>query len=330
LRLEQIILGVSGGERRETIVVEPKPRGRTRAPIDAELIAPELAARAVRETIFRPDRETAKAEVPFVRVTAQSEDVRLEIADDALTQTRMLTESRPGGVPLVLEVSTASADDRDDERMDALLRRIAAAAGVEDPSLFGALLAQEQIEGAEASSDAERAYVEAHRRATALALEVRSIDDRMTASVVPDWLWIATAFGGAGVFMTVIALLYPQLRIYVVPIMTAIALIGFAAYGLRSLRELKIRGALLIERREMRARRETARREVRERADALVKMGVDPDRILAHLAGARMEVPAIIGRDAIVDPNADSAGDRQIVIFCRGTPISAQTQLGEE
>jgi hypothetical protein len=297
VRIEQIILGASSGTETSTITLEPSPSGLSVLPIDGSLIAPEVAARAIRETLTSPDRSTAKETLPFIRVTAVAGDVRLAVADDASLSVRMLTETRAGGVPLILEAHLATGE-AEDERLEALLRRIAVAADVEDNAVLGAILAQDRVDFApeDASTD-ELAYVEAHRRAAALAREVRAIDDRMTKSVVPDWLWIATAFGGAGVFMTVIALLYPDLRVYVVPAMTCGALIGFGAYAMRSLRELRIRGALLVERREMRARREAARSELKRRAGELVARGIDPDRVLVRLSGAQVakRVPAIIG-----------------------------------
>ncbi len=242
--------------------------------------------------------------------------MELAIADDASLGLRLLTETRRGGVPLMLE---AKADS--DDRVEALLQRVAIAAGADEPEHLFVMLAGE-APSADAEADASPdalAYVDAHRRAAALAKAVRAIDDRMTASVVPDWLWIATGLGGVGVFLTVIALLYPDLRIYVVPMLSVAALLGFLAYALRAFRELKVRGELQLERRELRARREAARAEAKDRQAALARSGRSPEEVLMRHAKIRIppEMPAIIGARELEAKaiTFDRCAARQTILF---------------
>jgi hypothetical protein len=290
MKVSEIVLGAALDPPR-TLRVQPNPSGLTLVPVDLAGLAASDVAAAIRETLAGSERRTLDKALPFLRITAAGDDVEVSIADDAALGLRLLTETRPGGVPLLLEA-------RSDEDVDAILRRMALASGTADPEIMLAGLAGPGSAAATLGPSPEAsAYLDAYRRASALAKEVRAIDDRMTASVVPDWLWIATGLGGVGVFLTVIALLYPDLRIYVVPALTLFALLGFAAYGIRAFRELKVRADLQEQRRELRARREAARSEARERAAALASTGEAPETVLVGRGELRIppSLPAIIG-----------------------------------
>jgi hypothetical protein len=316
MKLTELILGVAG-DPPSTLAVRPNATGLTIIPIDRPTLLPELVALAIKDTLSSPERRALKEDLPFIRITAAAGDVELAVADDASLGLRLLTETRKGGVPLILE---AKADS--DDRVEALLLRVAIAAGADEPEHLFAMLAGDRSANADTEAEASPealAYVDAHRRATLLAKAVRAIDDRMTASVVPDWLWIATGLGGVGVFLTVIALLYPDLRIYVVPMLSIAALLGFLAYGLRAFRELKVRGELQLERREVRARREAARAEAKDRHAALARSGRSPEEVLMRHAQIRVppDMPAIIGAREL-DAKAitfDRRAPRQTIVF---------------
>jgi hypothetical protein len=288
--------------------VEPHADGLTVVP-SGEL-DPETIAAAVRHTLSLPEPRTGGA-IPFVRVALESEGLAIEAADDASQSMRMLTEGRPGALPLVME-----AVELDD--VEALISRISRAAGMEPERFALGLSTIETAGGGEASAE-ESAYVEAQRRATHLAKAVREIDDRMTASVVPDWLWVATGFGGLGVLLTAIVFLYPETRIFLIPALIVLSLIGFLLYGWRSMHELRLRGRLQIERAEMRARREEAREAAKQQRAALVERGSDPDAVLVRWSEMMVpkDVPAVLARD--VDSLAELERiDRRAIVFVAG------------
>jgi hypothetical protein len=303
VRIARISIGtIEDGEPR-VLEVEPFPEGPTIVPHEKA----EAIAAAVRHALSRPEPRS-DAEIPFVRIALESGELAIEVADDAAQSLRMLTEARAGALPLVIE-----AGAEDDAELEALLLRISAAAGME-PEHFGIALGMSEVATSEATEE-ELAYVEAERRAKRLAAAVRQIDDQMTASVVPDWLWVATGFGGLGVLLTAIVFLYPETRIFLIPGLIALSVIGFAMYGWRSWSELRIRGRLQIERGELRARREDARASAREQRERLLRQGRDPDAVMAKLEGIVIpkSVPAVLARPVSVAellPN-----ERQAIVF---------------
>lgn len=311
MKIAEIVLGIARDGRAETLRFDCAGAELVHVDVDPALAPPDELARAVRETIAAPERSAAKAVVLFVRVTLRAGELVLEIADDALAGMRVLTETRAGAMPLIIE-----AKHGDEEAIDALLARVALAADAADSELLlGALGASGGENRSASSGDAgeeQRSYANAHRRAAELHKAVRAIDEAMTRSVVPDWIWIATALGGVGVFMTVVALLYPEYRVIVLPVLVGGSVLGFGAYGMMSWRELKKRGALLAERRELRARREAARAEVR----AFISRGVTlPEGM--ETAQPR-DVPAIVSALEHAQPG------RQIIAFSgrRDTPAT--------
>lgn len=301
MKIEEIVLGVDRGGRAETLTFACKDRAELA--IDPAIASPMEIARAVQETIAAPERTAASKVVLFIRVAARAGALAIEIADDASAGMRILIETREGAPPLIIEAKHA-----DDEAIDALLQRVALAADAADSELLLDALGRERFDDAEdAESEDARTCAAAQRRATELTKAVRAIDDRMTLSVVPDWIWIATALGGIGVFMTVIALLYPEQRVVVLPAFVGAAALGFAAYAIMSFRELKKRSALLAERRELRARREAARKEVR----AFAARGILPARDGGALP---RDVPLISGTASGTAGPKDMPG-RQVIVF---------------
>jgi hypothetical protein len=250
MKIVEILIGVmrDGAPHTETFAVE----GSTTIPVPN----PEELALAVRETMARATRETAKETLPFIRITAREGADEISIADDAAAGLRLYTETQKRGLPLIVEAKAG-----DEETIDALLARVALAFSAEDNEQLFFALGREDFENTTRAPSSE--YEAAQQRAKQLEQAVRRLDDRMTKSVVPDWLWIASGFGGIGVLMTTVALLYPDLRSIIVPIIVVVAVLGFAAYARMSMREMKRRGKILNERRELRARREDARREAR-------------------------------------------------------------------
>lgn len=313
MRLTEITLGVVRDGHPAVLRVEPLPSGLSviAAP---DGVSPDRVAASVRDTLARPairERDSAE-EIPFVRVGLTEGPRVLDVADDATAQVRMLTEAaEPGAIPAILE---ARLDGEDDAAVEELLGRITLAAGVPGVTELSAILATPVQPAPEEAKPEELAYVEAERRAGRFAAAVRAIDDRMTASVVPDWLWVATGFGGLGVLLTAIVFLYPETRIFLIPALILLSIVGFGLYGWRSLRELRLRGRLQIERAELRARREEARAEAKALRAALTASGVDPDQALVRLAELVVpgRVPAVV---AVQDPSSLRTTDRQTVAF---------------
>ncbi len=130
---------------------------------------------------------------------------------------------------------------------------------------------------------------------------------------------IATGFGGLGVLLTSVVLLYPHLRIYLIPLLIVLSVIGFAAYGARSLKELRRRAQLQQERAELRLRREKARGRLHALRDELLALGIDPDASLRSLAQLSIldAVPALVSHDPSRPwpLSEDPRPLRQIILF---------------
>jgi hypothetical protein len=295
VKIASIMVGVIEDGAPRVHLLEPNAEGLTIVPCTA--FSAEQVATAVRHVLSRPEPRPA-SEIQFVRIAIAEPE--LEVADDAVQSLRMLTDR-----DLVLDARG------EDEEMDELLERISTAAGV-DP--LGPALTI--VEDSADATEEELAYVDAQRRAIQLAAAVRGVDDQMTASVVPDWLWIATAFGGLGVLLTAIVFLYPETRIVLIPALIVLSVIGFLLYGWRSFKELRVRGALQLERAELRARREAAKLEAMEKRDILSATGRDADAIFARLEGLAIprNVPAILSRAAGQIAELAEA-ERQTIVF---------------
>lgn len=315
MRITEITLGVLRDDRPVVLRVEPRSSGASVIATPEGLPAERVAA-AVRDTLARPsvrDPESAGS-IPFVRVALAEGTHVLEVADDAGERIRMLTEaSSPEAIPKILEARLGGTEE-EDAAVEEILGRITLAAGVPGVSELAALLATAVQPVPEEASTEEVGYVDAERRASRLAAAVRAIDDRMTASVVPDWLWIATGFGGLGVLLTALVFLYPSTRIFLIPALILLSVIGFGLYGWRSFRELRLRGQLQIERAELRARRERARAEAQALRQALELAGVDPDQSLVRLANlvAPGSVPSVV---AVPDPSCPTDPKRQTLLL---------------
>lgn len=325
MKIRELAFGLERDGAPVALAVHPAQTGLTIIPTPLGL-DPKAAALAVRETICSASRST-RASVPFVRVQATvrgDESLEISVADDAYNGVRMLTEGREGAIPLVMEAEDGPSFEADAE-LEVILGRIAIATGAERAEQLG--LSMGLLEASDAETEAPgdedaRAFLDASQRAAGLAAQVRSIDDKMTASVVPDWIWIATGFGGLGIVMTVIVLLYPELRIYLIPAILGLSILGFVMYGLRSLKELRVRGRLQVERAELRARREDARAAAQSRAEALRSKGQVPEALLAQRtegapdANALRRVPAVLGH-ALDEEALERAqkAERQILLF---------------
>lgn len=276
---------------------------------------PEVYARAVRDTLTAPRR--AGASIPFVSIEMAHDDLLLTVADDASSGVRMMTRGRARAIPEILEVHTSDPEAVIDGGLDTIFAAVAHAAGADDIETLAPALAIVDAPTPDATRRAEAsAFLEASARARQLAAAVRAVDDEMTASVVPDWLWIATGVGGLGVFCTALAFLYPELRVVLVMTLVALSVVGFSLYGWRALHEMKTRGRLQEERAALRQRREAAREEARTLAERLRAEGEDVDRLLLANQDAPLPraAPAIVVGDG-ADLDALASAGRQIIAF---------------
>lgn len=286
--------------------------------------SPAVVAAAWRAALSSP---TPVAGVAAVTVRAEAPGLSLVVLDEAPRRTILL--GAPGALPRSIELDPAALEPRTlDGLTEDSLRRIAGAAGLASPDHFAAALSQTSTPQAPGAPDLgsalEQAYVAARRRAEALAAEVRSLDDQMTRSVVPDWLWIATGAGGIGVFMTVIALMYPELRVYALVGLVVASVIGFSLYGWRAYGELGTRARLLEARRERRAAREAARAEATRLGAQLEAEGGTPDAALLRLSALTLppDLPAIIAppHPTATELEALSVLGRQVVVVTEHVP----------
>lgn len=325
MRIDEIILGVRTPDGPVTRRVVPNPTGVTVVSCAAQHVTAEITAQALRDTLASPDRLLSAAHIPFVRILLREGHREILIADDAAGSGRMLTEVEGRGPARTIESRSGGADQQDAALEDALAR-IASLAGLRDPGLLLPALTQIEHGPREGRSvdgriidPKEIAYKEAHDRVQFFSSRVRGVDDRMTASVVPDWIWIATGFGGVGVLATVVALLHPELRASVIPSIVILSLLGFTLYALRSFRELRTRGLLQEERRQVRTLRESARDDLRRLSQALRERGQDPDEVLMRLHNFVVpeSMPAILAGERL-DANTLAAlegSTRQIIVF---------------
>ncbi len=322
--IREIVLGLADGT---ALTVAPRDRGVSLVPLDPAVAPAGDVALGVRETLSQPKRSLTLDALPFVRVHLQNSRTRWVVADDANSRERMLEESTDGGMPLCIEGSTTSVAD--DASLELIVSRIATAVGVNTPDALGPALTQtKESPGASGGSPKELAYRRAHERATQLASQVRAIDDRMTASVVPGWLFIACGVGGLAVMMTAITFFFPELRVFVVPLMMFLFVGGLAAYGWRAFGELKVRGALQANRAQLRQEREDARGDVRHLATTLRKKGLDPDEVLVRLEGTTSTChgPAILHRRATSTAEVGELDDlgRQVIVFVEATALAGE------
>ncbi len=313
MRIEHLVLGT---------LVDDAPVARTYAlrPGVSVIVVddPEAVAAAVRDTLTRPERDGSV--VPFVSVEIQHGDITLTVADDAAGGVRMMTRGRAGAIPEVLEIHRSDPEQIIDGGLDTIFSAVAHAAGAKDIEDVAPSLAVVDADAVvDDMSPQARRFLESSRRAQELAAAVRGVDDQMTASVVPDWLWIATGVGGLGVFCTAIAFLYPELRVVLVAVLVVVSVIGFSAYGYRAAQEMKTRARLQEERAKLRARREDARAEARAFSAELEAAGTDPNALLVALGDLPREVPAILGETAL-DLAALADSGRQVLVFSRHPP----------
>lgn len=317
LRLVEIIVGLEGGEAVKADVETKDDIHVAHVDPSAGVSAEDLA-RALRQTLSAPFRASARETVPFIRATLRDDNKEISVADDAYASLRMLTEIQGTSLPLIIEAETHPG--RTDPRVDVILSRVAGAFDAQSPEDLAPLLSDTgQRSDLAALSPTENALVRAHAKARQLAREVQAIDDKMTASVVPDWIWVATGLGGVGVMMTAVVLFKPELRVFVIPAMVAVLLLGLAAYALVSWKELKTRALLSDARGRVRTEREAARAEVRQVRDRLAKKGVDPDGLLSRLSDAQIDtkIPTVLGRTVLSEDDRDSlrALGRQVLVF---------------
>jgi hypothetical protein len=314
VRIVELVIGRSGEGAAEALAVAPHPAGLSVVALDG--LDPQRVADAIVETLTsrRPRRDPL---IPFVRVTLESDRGRAVIADDAAAGLRMFDGD--GGT---LEADLASDDEA---AVDAILIRTAAIFGVEADLIAPMLRTPAQRPPATEDPE-ERAYAIAVLDATHLGELVHNVDDRMTASVVPDWLWIATGFGGLGVLMTAIVLLYPEARTIVLPALLLVSIVGFVAYGRRSYREITLRAELAAERTELRRRRDEARATAARLREGLASRGRDPDEVAARLRGDAIHgLPLITARDAGELANLEGSS-RPTIVFVRG-PVDHERRV---
>jgi hypothetical protein len=329
--LMEIVLGLADGTAHRVV---PRPSAVTVVPVDLENLSGEDVGRAVRDVLVQPRRsEAASKKVPFVRVTLENREVALVAADDAFQNMRLLTVEQKGKVPLLFEANTQSVVD--DARLEVVLGRIATTLGTRSPDELGPALSAATGPGPSPSeaSPKEQAYARAQAKAAARAAEIHALDDRMTRSVVPDWLWVASGVGGLGVLMTAVTLYYPRAKPIVLPLMVLLLCAGLAAYAWRALRELKTRSLLQETRLKLREERETARREAAELGETLRRKGLDPEEVLRRVRPDQpsASVPAILFRKETSTLEVTALADlkRQVVLFVDRLGVLAGEDYGD-
>lgn len=310
LNIVEIVFGRPDGS---AVAITPRPDALSYVKIDD----PTEAAQSVIETLSQPRRTRTVARIPFVRVSAANERLSIAIADDASARIRVLDESFDERIPLIVEARTD--DVSDDANLELMLSKLANAMHVSNPDEIAVALTQHAAGSNDEVSPEARAYVRAHQLATQIAAQVRAIDDQMTASVVPGWLFVACGVGGFGVLMTAVTLFNPELRIYVIPGMFALLVFGLAAYAWQSWQELKTRGALQDNRTQLRDQRESARESARALANTLIEAGIDPNDVLARTVTDAQAIAPLI----TTDPTTLSAEGRQTIVFVREPPEDA-------
>ena len=310
MNLQELIFGTADGGAYK---LNPDPDRLT--VVDCQGLGAELLAQATRDVLCTPARRRGTDALPFVRVRAARDDIEITVADDANAGARVLEESIGGRIPLFIEASRDRPED--DSRRELIVEKIARAAGFEDPhGLAPALAATGRPADDSGATEAETAFFKATSRAQALARQVREIDDQMTESVVPGWLFVATGAGGFGVLMTAVTLFNPDLRLYVIPTMVALFLFGLTAYAWRSWRELQIRGALQDQRAELRAEREAARASATQLAKSLTEAGGDPEEVLGRLGGvSQTNAPLIVSLADASNLGPLASSGRQTIVF---------------
>jgi|GEM_PF-4403531 len=259
-------------------------------------------------------------EAPFVRVRLDNPSLSIAIADDMQAGLRIFEESLEQRIPLIIDASVDS--DVEAPKLDLMLTKIAQGFGLAQEELVRLALTQIQTESSEGELLLiEKEFLSAHSNALSYASQVRRIDDQMTASVVPGWLFIACAVGAAFVLMTAITLFYPELRMTVIPIMVIGGIVGLGAYGWRSWKELNIRGALQAQRAELRAKREEAKTEAHALAKQIVGENRDPDALLARQNAELLsaKTPIILEKDVVdrtfLEEIQIVRDERQIIVF---------------
>jgi hypothetical protein len=309
--IKEIIIGQATGQ---TDRVEPHTEGVSIIPV----ASPALWAQTSLELLSQPNIRSTGEAVPFVRIIAEDERLSIAIADDLVARVRILEESLDNRIPLIVD---AYLDDETDvPKRDVMVTKIARAFGVLQPELLRIALTQTKApDGNTGTSNQERQFLGAHQHAIGLAQQVRKIDDQMTASVVPDWLFVACGVGALFVMLTAIALFYPELRTIIIPSMIVFGGAGLCIYAWRSWQELKIRASLQENRRQLRQEREQARSEAKTLADALSANGIDPDTIVLNASESLQSPsnPIILCRDSIdpVELELLQASKRQVLVF---------------
>lgn len=325
MRIEEIIIGIEGRAHK----VVPQKNGVTVVPVGVPKCTPDLICRSIRETLSAPVR-TTQDPVSFVRVKLAEEPRSITVVDDAKLGVRVLEEQSDGHVNLLLQAETSKLAD--DARLEVVLSRIAGAFSVSSPEDLGPALAFSGAQTTTGASPKELAYKKAYDRAAQLAKDVRALDDKMTASVVPGWIFVAAGVGGLGVLMTAIVFFYPDSRVFVVPVMIAMMVIGLVVYGLYALKELRTRDDLQNIRMRLREDRENARRDAAEFAETLLKKGADPEEVLERLKNETppARVPVLLSRNSTSNAEVTALGDlsRQVLIFVDAKTIFAGETYG--
>jgi hypothetical protein len=285
---------------------------------------PALWTQTLIEILSQSEARTSAEQAPFIRIRAKSQRICIAIADDMLARVRILEESIDGRIPLMIDAHLDH--EADDPKRDTILSKIARAFDIPQAELMRAGLTQVHSPNSEQSlSDDETQFINANQHALALAGQVHQIDDQMTASVVPGWLFVACGVGSLFVLMTAITLFYPELRRIVIPAMIVCFFTGLAAYGWHSWKELKIRASLQDSRRQLRKEREEARREAEGFAEKLRAMGKTPDALIVQNTPELQAItcPLVLCRPDLKVDELDALAEleRQVLIFVKATQV---------
>lgn len=287
-----------GGGSSPALCVEPHEHGCTVVPLSPPLEAERLA-RAIREALGSPRRETLREEAPVIEIQLQAGVDRALVQDDAAHGRRALVLRPAKGEELVLTTETHMLQDA--YATERLLLRVAGLFKLETAADLLPALAHGGESLPAPASPKEIAYQRAFQEMRAIAKQLESIDRSLSEAPPSFGLRIAAMILAAGALATVLSALFPRGAALFVGLAVTGLLIYLLRAGKSSLRELQAREALPEAAAQLRPALEAARERVAELAATLRKRGEDPDEVLerwlAHDRGRN--TPSVLAREQL-------------------------------
>jgi hypothetical protein len=317
MRVLELLLGIDGSP---ALRLCPSEQGLTIVPVDELGVTPIEIARALRQTLAQHQRGAAQAKLRRVQISLESGRSKLMVLDDQPRGVRAIRVETPGEPLVHFEARLGRLDDA--PKLEALLVRIANAAGESVPEDLGPSLASVRVgqrpEGA-AASPKEQALLRAHEKARAAAEKVRGVDRELGLPGFSWGRWFLAGFIALASLIAVSLLVGPAWRHILVPIYLVAVLTAWISYGVKTARALSKAAKLEEARAGLREEREAARREEHDLAETMAKKGADPDEVLARLRDrpAPREAPAILGQADLSSAEVlELTGvGRQVILF---------------